>query len=65
MKSKPCEMSLISGGLNAEEMNNILGARCVCSSGSAEWNTEGGGLDVCQCEHGDDNLKANAIIATT
>jgi len=61
MTRKPVEMSLVSGGLSAEEMNEILGARCVCSSGSADWNTEG--WDVCECEHGWTNGCANAAIA--
>ena len=61
MKSKPTEMSLVSGGLNAEEMNEILGARCVCSVGSADNNIDGGG--ACQCSYGEENFKANGRIA--
>ncbi len=64
MKSKPCEMSLIGGGVSAEEMNKILGARCVCSSTltlSASYGVLGD--DVCQCSFGPENHKANAKIA--
>ncbi len=65
MNSKPNEMSLISGGISAEEMKDILGARCVCSSGSATWNTAFPGGDTCACDYGDDNRDANYAIAQT
>lgn len=64
MKSKPTEMSLVSGGMNAEEMKKVIGARCVCSSNSASWNIAYPG-DNCQCNYGVDNMFANAKIAQT
>lgn len=61
MKSKPCEMSLVGGGVSAEEMNKILGARCVCSEGSVNTNVAGG--FGCQCSYGNANFFANAKLA--
>lgn len=62
MKSKPSEMSLVSGGMSAEEMNEIFGSRCVCSSNSADWNVIRPG-DNCQCDYGTENALANYYIA--
>ncbi len=54
-KRMPKEMTLVGGGLNPEEQQRIFGARCVCSTGSANANE----VDACQCDHGNENGLAN------